>query len=46
MSTERQIYDLNLAPSIYCGLKRLAAVLGARFRYEFTREPHRISLKS
>jgi hypothetical protein len=26
-------YYLNLAPTIYCGLKRLATILGARFRY-------------
>ena len=27
------IYYLNLAPTIYCGLKRLTTILGAKFRY-------------
>jgi len=27
------IYYLNRAPTIYYGLKRLATILGARFRY-------------
>jgi hypothetical protein len=28
------VYNLGLAPTIYCGLKRLATILGARFRYK------------
>jgi hypothetical protein len=30
---EKTIYYLNLAPTIYCGVKRLTTILCARFRY-------------
>jgi hypothetical protein len=33
-ASESLRYYLNLAPTIYCGLKRLATILGAKFRYE------------